>query len=248
MGRPTLVDEMGAGDLGDERLNARRARVLTALERAPDAGFPAACANEAETEALYRFLRNGRVSLEGLIEPHLQATQVRCRAVGDVLVIHDTTDMVFAGEATRPGLARLSKCRHGFWLHAALAVSADGLRAPLGLLSLMPFIRQRRPPDAPKPPTPVRGADLLKESRCWREGLGAVRARLAETVSPIHVMDRGADSYELFAVFTQHGDRFVVRLAQDRLVETPDGAGALSTVRPLEALGERQVMLAPRFT
>ena len=120
---------MGGADLGDARLNARRDRVIAALEQHPDTGFPEACASDAETEALYRFLRNRRVSLDAVIAPHVQATADRCRAVGDVLVIHDTTENVFPGETPRAGLAVLGPRRHGFWLHAALAVSADGLRA-----------------------------------------------------------------------------------------------------------------------
>jgi hypothetical protein len=248
MRRSTLVEEMRSGDLGDQRLNDRRDRVIAALEQAPDAAFPEACADDADVEALYRFLRNPRVSLDALIEPHVLATQTRCAAVGEVLVIHDTTDMVFTGESARAGLLPLSKRRHGFWLHAALAVSADGLRAPLGLLSMMPFVRKVRAPATPKPATLTRWADPLKESRCWGEGVAAVRARLGATARAIHVMDRAGDSYELFADLLAHDDRFVVRLNHDRQVATADGAGTLSTVMPREALGERQVTLAPRYT
>jgi hypothetical protein len=248
MRRSTLVEEMRSGDLGDQRLNDRRDRVIAALEQSPDAAFPEACATDADVEALYRFLRNPRVSLDALIEPHVQATQTRCAALGEVLVIHDTTDMVFTGESARDGLLPLSKRRHGFWLHAALAVSADGLRAPLGLLSMIPFVRKVRAPGTPKPATLTRWADPTKESRCWGDGVAAVRARLGATVPAIHVMDRAGDSYELFADLLAHDDRFVVRLNHDRHVETDDGAGTLRTVVPREALGERQVTLAPRYT
>jgi hypothetical protein len=239
---------MRSGDLGDQRLNERRDRVVAALEQSPDAPFPEACASHAEVEALYRFLRNRRVAWDTLIEPHVLATQTRCAALGEVLVIHDTTDMVFTGESAREGLLPLSNRRHGFWLHAALAVSADGLRAPLGLLSVMPFVRKVRAPGTPKPATLTRWADPTKESRCWGDGVAAVRARIGATLRAIHVMDRAGDSYELFADLLQHDDRFVVRLNHDRHVETDDGAGLLSTVIPREALGERQVTLAPRHT
>ena len=248
MGRSTLVEEMGSSDLGDQRLHDRRDRVIAALEQSPDAAFPEACATDADAEALYRFLRNPRVSLDALIAPHVAATRARCAAVGDVLVLHDTTDMVFAGESAREGLLALSARRQGFWLHAALAVSADGLRAPLGLLALLPFVRKVRAPGTPKPPSRTRSADPTKESRCWGDGVAAVRAGLAATVQAIHVMDRAGDNYELFAHLRTHHDRFVVRLTHDRQVETADGAGTLSTVRPREALGERQIMLAARAT
>jgi hypothetical protein len=105
-----------------------------------------------------------------------------------------------------------------------------------------------RAPGTPKPATLTRWADPTKESRCWADGVAAVRTRLGPAMHPIHVMDRAGDSYELLAHLLAHDDRFVVRLRHDRQVETADGGGTLSTVAPREALAERQVTLAPRPT
>lgn len=221
--RVSLRDEMAGADLGDARLNARRDRVIEVLERHPDAGFPDACATDGEAEALYRFLRNRRVSLDAVIEPHVRATGDRCRAIGEVLVIHDTTENSFSGEKARPGLTTLGPRRHGFWVHAALAVSAEGRRAPLGLLSLAPFVRKTDPTRLVKPHWRERFKDPHKESRRWAAGVAAVRRRLGAEVSPIHVMDREGDNYELFTDLIQHGERFVVRLNYDRRLIT-DGA------------------------
>jgi hypothetical protein len=231
---------MAGGHLGDARLNGRRDRVMAVLEEHPDATFPEACADDAEVEALYRFLRNPRVQLPTLIAPHVTATQARSAAVGEVLVVHDTTDFVFAGAQPRAGLARLGAERHGFWLHAALAVSADGLRAPLGVLSLLPFVR---PPVAE---AAARGADRLKESHYWSAGVAAVRDRLGAT-GVIHVMDRGADSYDLFAQLHAQQDRFVVRLHHDRGVWTEAGPSTLQEAgRGAAVRGERTVTLPGR--
>jgi len=239
---------MASGELGDQRLNERRDRVVAVLEQYPDMGFPEACADDAEVEALYRFLRNPRVSLAKLIEPHLMATQARCAALGEVLLIHDTTDMVFTGEAPRVGLARLGKGRHGFWVHAALAVSADGVRAPLGVLSLVPFIRKIQPAGTHKDER-ARYEDPEKESRHWAAGVTATRARLGVDTQAIHVMDRGADSYELFAALHAQGERFVVRLNHDRRVLSDDGVRPLHEAVPRTTiLGQRDVQLGPRRT
>lgn len=244
--RSSLVAEMGHGELGDQRLNERRDQLIAVLEQHPDTSFPEMCADDAEVEALYRFLRNPRLSLQTVAEPHFAATHARCVAMGgDVLVIHDTTDMVFAGEAPRAGLAALGKGRQGFWLHTALAVSADGLRAPLGLVSLLPYIRKTQPRGTPKDER-ARFADPDKESRYWSEGVAAVRTRFGTTVPTIHVMDRAGDSYELFAAWRQYGDRFVVRLNHDRRVVT-EGPGRLHHAAPRDAVrGERQVTLSAR--
>jgi hypothetical protein len=221
----SIVAELAPGQLGDRRLDARRDRVVAMLEQHPDLGFPDACVDDAATEALYRFLRNQRVGWEAILAPHVAATQARCAAVGEVLVIHDTTDMVFPGAAPRAGLTRLGPARHGFWVHTALAVSADGLRAPLGILALHPIVRPT-PGRGPRPPKNdrVRFADATKESRCWADGVAAVRAGLDPT-RVLHVMDRGADSYELFAAWVAQHDRFLVRLTHDRRVASATGSG-----------------------
>lgn len=248
-GRVSLRAEMARADLGDARLNARRDRVIDVLEQQPDTGFPDACGSDAETEALYRFLRNRRVSLEGVIEPHLRATADRCRAVGDVLVIHDTTENVFTGERPRPGLTPLGPRRHGFWLHASLAVSADGLRAPLGVLAIAPFVRRADPARVKKPHWRERFRDPAKESRRWATGVATVRQRLGPGVHPIHVMDREGDNYELLVDLMQHADRFVVRLNYDRHLVPTGAPGEPETVeaaRPVSALGEQTVTVAAR--
>lgn len=248
-GRVSLSDEMAGADLGDARLNARRDRVIDVLEQQPATGFPDACGSAAETEALYRFLRNPRVSLEAVIEPHLRATADRCRSVGDVLVIHDTTENVFAGEKARPGLTPLGPRRHGFWLHTALAVSADGLRAPLGVLGLAPYVRHPDPARVTKPHWRERFRDPAKESRRWVKGVGTVRQRLGAATRPIHLMDREGDNYELLSDLVQHADRFVVRLTYDRKLITTAASDAPETVeaaRPLTVLGEQTVTIAAR--
>jgi hypothetical protein len=244
--RGSLVEEMASGELGDQRLNERRDRLMAVLEQHPATSFPEVCADAAEVEACYRFLRNRRLSLATLVEPHCAATHARCVAVGEVLVIHDTTDMVFAGETARAGLAPLGTGRQGFWLHTALAVSADGLRAPLGVVSLLPYVRKTQPRGTPKNER-ARFQDPDKESRYWRDGVAAVRTRFGSATTVIHVMDRAGDSYELFAAWVSHGDRFVVRLNHDRRVVTDEGPGLLRDAAPRhEVRDERQVTLSPR--
>lgn len=247
--RGSLREEMASTDLGDERLNARRDRVIEVLEQHPEAAFPDACASASDAEALYRFLRNRRVSLKAVIEPHLRATADRCRAVGEVLVIHDTTENVFPGEKPRDGLTVLGPRRHGFWLHAALAVSADGLRAPLGVLALAPFVRKIDPTRVAKPHWRERFTDPTKESRRWAEGVTTVRERLGAELRPIHVMDREGDNYELFTHLIQHGERFVVRLNYDRRLcaeGEADGPATLNAAMPSDALCERPITVAAR--
>ena len=249
--RGSLSAEMAVGDLGDVRLNARRDRLIAALEQHPDVSFPEACGGASDVEACYRFLRNPRISLETVIEPHLVATRARCQALGTVLVIHDTTEMSFAGEEPRAGLSRQSPRRQGFWVHAALAVSAEGLRTPLGLVSLLPLVH---PSPCAGNPAPVSARafprDPAKESRRWADGVAAVRARASAEIA-VHLMDREGDSYELLATLITHRDRFVIRLRHDRrVVADPDGPGQHPPCRvsdgPRPVGGAPGVVLSPR--
>jgi hypothetical protein len=243
----SIANELAPGGLGDQRLNERRDRVVATLERQPARAFPDACANEAEVEALYRFLRNPRVRPATLLAPHVTATAARCAAVGDVLVLHDTTEMVFGGTASREGLTRLGPGRHGVWVHLALAVSADGARAPLGILSLISYGRAAAPAQRPRS-TRARFADPTKESRRWTDGVTAARRHLGGSTPAIHVMDRDADSYELFAALIARHDRFIVRLTHNRRIETDDGAARYlsDALRVARVRCEREVPLAPR--
>ena len=245
----SVAEELTSGALGDQRLNARRDRVVAVLERQPDRGFPDACADEAEIEALYRFLRNRRVSPAAVLAPHVAASHARCAAVGEVLVLHDTTDMVFGGRAPRPGLTRLGPARQGFWVHAALAVSADGLRAPLGVVSLQSYGRRAPSSGArPRKDDRARFVDPLKETRRWLDGVTTVRRGVEPRTSAIHVMDREADSYEILAALIAHRDRFIVRLTHDRRVAAADGTTTHLTAAIASAavVCEREVPLAPR--
>jgi hypothetical protein len=113
--------------------------------------------------------------------------------------------------------------RQAFWVHASLAVSAEGVRAPLGVIALAPFTRDAAAP-GPEPPWRERYDDPAKESRRWMTGVRAVRDRCGPTVQVIHVMDREGDSYELFAELLAADERFVVRLAHDRRLTGGDDA------------------------
>jgi hypothetical protein len=241
--RASLHDEM-AGDLGDGRLNARRNVVVRTLAQHPDCGFPEACGDDSATEALYRFLRNPRVSLERVLEPHLHAPAERCQAVGEVLVIHDTTEFNFVGEKARTGLTIVGPDRHAFWMHSALAVSADGLRAPLGVLAATSFVKKHRGKGTPEASWRERFHDPSKQSARWPAGVTAVQARLGPAVHAIHLMDREGDSYELFAGLRQQGESFIIRIHYDRRL---DGGASLHRVMPTTAwIAERTVTVARR--
>jgi Transposase DNA-binding/Transposase DDE domain len=219
---PDIGAEMRGAKLGDARLEERVGKMARALAKRPGASLPTAMESTAAREAAYRFLSNWRVSLPGVLAPHIEATAQRARNAGRVLLVSDTTEFKFSTE--REGLGVLSgQRREGFLSHVTLAVSADGKRTPLGVLAVEAYSRPER-----KGPRDhfARKRDGARESLRWRRCAEQASSQLADDVEAIHVMDREADIYELMSALSGGGQRFVIRSGQNRLL----GEGRLDSV------------------
>ena len=126
--------EMIALDLGDQRLNRRCVKVLSALSDKPAMSIPAACDGWGETLAAYRFFDNPSVNTAAILSPHQSATIERMSSEPIVLVAQDTTTL----NLTRPqqqvqGTGPLSdEKNHGLFDHVGLALTTGGV--PLGVL------------------------------------------------------------------------------------------------------------------
>jgi transposase-like protein len=217
MGKRHEIDpraEFQRAEFGDRRLNERLLTMFDAVVDAPSRSFPSAMPSDAQLEGTYRFFKNEKVTLQRLIEPHIEATVGRAAADGSLLVLHDTTEFRFGGASRREGLGVIANGGQGFYGHFALAVSDDGKRTPLGLAGLLTYTRDQ----ATKR---IREVDYLKrrlvprESVRWGLLFDEVEDRFGH-LKPIHVMDREADDFELFTKMVERGSRFVVRMTTQR--------------------------------
>ena len=180
--------------------------------------------SEAELEGFYRFVRNEKVSFEELVRPHVRATARRASEHEIVLVVHDTTEFRFPGDK-RKGLGKLGGA-HGFLGHFSLAVLPNEVNEPLGLLCLQTWTRvgpsvTRMLRDRQISDHVARSAEG-RESERWLYAVGAAEEAVDGRTSLIHVMDSEADDYALMSAMVADGQRFVVRLGQDRVVEGSD--------------------------
>jgi hypothetical protein len=225
---------------------------VEALVDRPNESYPEVFEDAGELEGLYRFLGNENLSLESLLSGHVEATRARVKKLERVAVVHDTTEFSWAlREAPRWGLGAMSKSRQGFFAHASLVVSADGLRCPLGCLRLRPFIR------ADELTTDEERAWWSKRYPCWDsehdrwgEAVQAAENELGNEAKLVHVMDREADAYEKFHLLHSHGWSFVVRLAQVRRVVDPatgERAHFDEVLERAEVRAERTVTLSERI-
>lgn len=235
-----LSREMTGANLGDARLSKRLGRLVDNLAEAPAESFPKAMQDSAALEGAYRFFSNPSVTVGGILEPHVVGTAARCGPLGRVLVVHDTTEFEFQGEAAREGLGRLLRPGQGFFGHFSLAVSADGSREPLGVLNLETVIRTR-----PRVPRNKRATQKQGEAQRWRAGVERAEARLAGRARPVHVMDREGDAYSLMVELATAERDFVIRSAHDRVLDGPVRM-LREAARLAPTVIEREVQLSAR--
>ena len=89
------VGEYAGAELGDARRTERLLKIVGALAACPGASLPQALGGEAELEGAYRFFSNKAVGHAEVLHPHIRNSGLRCEAAGEVLVLHDTTDIRF---------------------------------------------------------------------------------------------------------------------------------------------------------
>lgn len=232
-GRPLLPPislEYSGAELGDQRLSQRLVWMGETFSPSPALPFPKLAG--PGLDATYRFFANGKVTPERILEPHFKQTALRCQGRKEILLASDTSEIALGG--TRKNTGPLSGPEDGFLAHTVLAVSADGLREPLGVLQLKMWSRDAviSPPGqtpkerrrAKEKRMAARYTDPNKESLRWGECAALAESRLPANVTAIHVMDREADDFMLFAWMWKGGHHGVLRVKHDRVVHALDPA------------------------
>lgn len=236
-----LSTEVAGAELGDARLAKRYGVLIDRISERPDASLPKVL-TVAELESAYRFVNNERVTLPGLLAPHIRQTVNRCGTRQDVIVAHDTTELKYTGDE-REGLGRLRSTGRGFYLHVALAIGGSQDRDPLGIVAARTLVRGEK---RAKERGAIRRRAADKESRRWWEQVREAESRLG-VGRAIHVADREADAYEFMSEVSGGGGRFVVRLRHDRCVGLENGPARLdAALRLARVVAEREVELSPR--
>ncbi|MER9538992.1 IS4 family transposase [Mesorhizobium sp. M0586] len=183
-----------------------------------------------------RFLANGRVTTQGLIEGWGSTSSQAC--AGHVLAIQDTSEIHFTTTAEhRRGLGETGKGGNvrGALLHAMLALAA-GTGEVLGLVSGQIWTRDGRVE------TP-HGQRLLtdKESQRWLATAEAAKGVLVRAAKVTEVSDRESDIYAKWDRVPGPNFHILTRAMSDRLIE----GGKLSTAK-LQPTGEADVELRAR--
>jgi hypothetical protein len=237
-----LATEMSGAEFGDARLSRRLRKVVEAVQVAPDQSFPSLF-DDGQLEGAYRFFNNEAVTPEAILQPHVTATVGRMAAERVALVVHDTSTMSFDPDGARRGLGRVRSAGQAFFAHVSLALSGDGTRMPLGVVALSHHVRT----GAQKKKAKAKDNPDNERSR-WGRQVKAVASCGVDRARVVHLMDREADDFALFAQLVGAGDRFVIRVAHNRLLaENVDGFQKLAqAVTEIQSVAEREVPLSRR--
>lgn len=242
--RAPVSEEFADAQLGDARRTRRLQRIADRVAGAPSIGFPQMVANDSELEGFYRFFGCEAVDFDEVLRPHLDATLARMRSVeGPVLIVHDTTDLSFGGLHPRDGLGPTHGKSQGFLLHLALAVVPGEERLPLGTCGVTRVCRTEIKSTRRKSWYEM-SKDPNRESLRWGQLAAEVESRCRD-IDCIHVMDREADNYDLFASFIETNARFVVRGCHDRALANGDRLA--EQLQQLKPKARREIMLTERI-
>jgi hypothetical protein len=241
---PGIRGEFRGARFGDARLTARLLTVAEGLAESPGASVRASAKRRCDEDGAYRLLSHPAVRPDAILQPHVDATVRRIAEAGLVLVAHDTTECQYNGE--RKGLGRLRGSKdEGFLAHVSLAMTADGVRRPLGIVGLHTWTRQGPVRSKTSGGKARNGSDYAKEadkeSVRWFAQVTEARERIGDGARLIHLADREGDAYPFLAKMQAAGDRFVVRMARDRVARSEEEPGLQEKVRALLARSENIV-------
>ena len=179
------------------------------------------------------------MSPDAILDGHFEGVRRRCEGEATVLAIHDTTAISFRHDGQRRGEDGAALPKQRFFAHAALVITDDGTRRPLGIAGLGTWYRGAS----------YGGGGWHHEYDRWWLMAQLASQRIAHK-SVVHIMDREADDYWLFHNLTNSGERFIIRArsngARTRMLEDDDFRLLHQAVASMEAEVERDVKLAKR--
>ncbi len=195
-------EQFGHAHLGDPRRTRRLVSLASSLAQHAGLSIVKSSHSTAQVESAYRLIRNPSVSPEAIAEAGFTATARACEAHPLLLALEDTT--------TNP------KTR-GLLAHSVLMYAPDST-LPVGLIEQQRWSRATDTYGV-KHQRKERPCEE-KESYRWQQASERMAERLGEIQKrAITVCDREADIWHYLHYKVSHGQRFVVRAAQNRRLE-----------------------------
>jgi len=222
-----IEQELASARIFDGRLRKRMYQVTRSFASQSQALVPQTSnGSAAEAKGTYRFFKNERVTMDGVLKGHVEATIERSREQAVVLSVQDTTFLNYTAHAPE-GVGPICTKRGtsvGLVLHGTVAFSLAG--TPLGVLDAQCWARD--PEDAGKREKRKQLPIEEKESVKWLRSYRAVAQaqRLCPNTMFVSVGDRESDIFELFdeAARCKNGPKLLIRAERTRNRRTLDSA------------------------
>ena len=128
----------------------------------------------------------------------------------------------------------------GMMVHSCIAVTES--RLPIGIIHQEAFTRKKRKEDIATKEEKKACPIEEKEGFRWINTLRQANNLIPDEIEPVTVCDREGDFYELFADAQKLGEKFLVRLTQNRL--TKEGEKIFDKLKSLPVQGTMVVQVA----
>jgi hypothetical protein len=154
------------------------------------------------------------VSVNAILNSHRDGVSAWARQYQTVLAIQDTTDLNYTSHPQTSGLGFINQTsQQGMKVHSCFVVSGTG--APLGVLHQACWSRkQAKGKRQQRRKTPIAN----QESYRWLKEVKAAEQGLPDSVHCVHVGDREADIFELFAQSRADRSDLLMRATHNRKV------------------------------
>lgn len=208
----------GGCRFGDWRLTQRVVGLAEAMAACPGSSLPQQLPRWGDLKGAYRFLEHPAVTMAGILQPHQEQTRQRAAERPIMRLVQDTTMLDFSRHRQTGGLGPIGDGGgRGLYLHTLLAVEpVDGV--PLGVLAAEGWVRSA--PNVAE--TRAERRQRPRESQRWGRLVQSVGAPPPGTLW-VSVADREADCFDFLAAVEGVGAAVLVRIAQNRRVQTADG-------------------------
>jgi hypothetical protein len=238
----------GAALLGHRRRTRCLVRIANQIYRHPGGTLPAKLHEPKDYKAMDRLMNRPETTHAAVLQAHRQHTRQRLvESNGTVLVLHDTTELDYSGLQSIRDLGPIGGgLNRGFLCHNSLAFDPQRHE----VLGLANQILHRRRHVGRKEPVRAKRERRDRESRLWVDGVAAVGTP-PEHGLWVHVVDRGADTFEFLGRPWGPQEAFVLRSKVNRVIRCghdPNMAkDYLHTyVRTLPLQGRREVFVSAR--
>ncbi len=207
-------------ELGDPRRKKRLIKLASDIAANYGESVVKASEDSASIEGAYRFIRNPSITAEDIALAGFKTTDKQVKQTPLVLSLQDSTGLSYR-HSIREELGSVSSANsnkkapkgRSLFVHSTLMLNADTEQV-MGLANQHYWYREQKVTGTKRQQQNRTIKD--KESYKWQRNIEQLTTRLGSLDNVIDVCDREADMYEYLDYQVTHGNRFVVRLNEDR--------------------------------